>query len=103
MKKVRVIKGNIKTYARPSVNSIVVNEYKQSGKELTVYPIVKDWYELRPVDFDGVLKTEFIQKSNVEEIIQRKATTNESQKLNSPLTTKKRMKLMIKKVLGERI
>ncbi|KAF0824999.1 hypothetical protein V7200_10630 [Cytobacillus firmus] len=65
MKKVVTLKDNVKTFARPSVNSIVVNEYSKSGKELIVYPSVDDWYELRPVDVDGVFNTEFVQKIDV--------------------------------------
>ena len=65
MKKVKTIKEEVTTYARPSVKAIKVNHYKNSGKELTVYPSVNGWYELRPVDTDGVMNTEFVQKIDV--------------------------------------
>ncbi|WP_078544328.1 hypothetical protein [Litchfieldia alkalitelluris] len=65
MKKVKTISKQVKTYARPSEKAIVVNQYDEPGKELTVYPSIKGWYELRPVDFDGIMNTEFIKLEDV--------------------------------------
>ncbi|GKU83790.1 hypothetical protein [Niallia sp. NCCP-28] len=64
MKKVKT-KENVTTYARPSTNAIQVNHYGEGEHELTVYPSVEGWYELRPVDYDGIMNTEFIQKKDV--------------------------------------
>ncbi|RYL95277.1 hypothetical protein EWI07_01875 [Sporolactobacillus sp. THM7-4] len=64
MEKVKTIKDLVKTYARPSVHAIVVHTYSK-GQELTVYPSVEGWYELRPVDTDGIMNTEFVRKSDV--------------------------------------
>ncbi|WP_141603619.1 hypothetical protein [Terrilactibacillus laevilacticus] len=65
MKKVKTINKNVITYARPSTNAIVVNKHSKKGVELTVYPSIDGWYELRPVDFDGIMNTEFVQKADV--------------------------------------
>lgn len=62
---VRTIHNQVKTYARPSLNAIVVNDYKKSGQELGVYPSIKGWYELRPKDTDGIMNTEFVQIKDV--------------------------------------
>ncbi|WP_400243700.1 hypothetical protein AB3U99_21060 [Niallia sp. JL1B1071] len=64
MKKVKTLE-NVTTYARPSVNAIKVNHYEKAGVELTVWPSIKGWFELRPVDFDGIMNTEFIQKKDI--------------------------------------
>ncbi|MCJ8007978.1 hypothetical protein ACFFF5_14670 [Lederbergia wuyishanensis] len=64
-KKATIVRDNVSTFARPSVNSIVVNKYDKKGKELTLYPIEEGWYELRPVDHDGVMNTEFIQAKHI--------------------------------------
>ncbi len=66
MKKVKIIKKKVSTYARPSTNAIKINFYKKPGKEITVYSSVEGWYELRPRDTDGIMNTEFIQKIDVE-------------------------------------
>lgn len=66
MMKAKTNKSDVYTYARPSINSIVVHHYTESGVELTIYPSVKGWYELRPVDTDGVMNTEFVQVSDVD-------------------------------------
>jgi hypothetical protein len=65
MKKVKTLSKNVKTYARPSTHAIVVQTIEDMGHQLTVYPSIKGWYELRPVDEDGVLRTEFIQMTDV--------------------------------------
>ena len=64
--KARTNKHNVYTYARPSINSIVVQHLEESGTELTIYPSIKGWYELRPVDVDGVMNTEFVQVNDVD-------------------------------------
>lgn len=80
MIKVITVKNHVKTYARPSINAIIVNDHPLAGKELTVYPSIEGWYELRPVDIDGVLNTEFVQKSDI------KIVGKEQKKVaNSPL------------------
>lgn len=78
MIKVITLKDNVKTYARPSVNAIIVNEHPKAGKELIVYPSVQGWFELRPVDTDGVLNTEFVQKSDVKPLAIEKSSTQNS-------------------------
>lgn len=62
--KVEVSSDAVKTYARPSKRAIIVNEYTK-GAELTVYHFIKGWYELRPVDVDGIMNTEFISSEDV--------------------------------------
>ncbi|WEG13165.1 hypothetical protein PU629_02040 [Pullulanibacillus sp. KACC 23026] len=64
MLKMKTKKNDVITYARPSRNALVVNRYPK-GTELTLYPSVKGWYELRPVDFDGIMNTEFIRAEDV--------------------------------------
>jgi len=64
VKKVKTL-DNVTTYARPSVNAIKVNHYEKAGAELKVWPSIKGWYELRPVDFDGIMNTEFVQIKDV--------------------------------------
>lgn len=63
MKKVKVKGNNIKSYARPSTNALVVKEYK-TGDVITAYPSIEGWYELRPVDENGIMHTEFIEKKH---------------------------------------
>lgn len=65
MKQVKTLNKNVMTYARPSTNAIVVQTIEDIGHTLTVYPSVKGWYELRPVDEEGVLRTEFVQEKDV--------------------------------------
>jgi len=59
-----VKKRSVITFARPSVKAPEVNRYA-SGQALTVYPSIKDWYELRPVDDDGIMNTEFIRAKDI--------------------------------------
>ncbi|GIN69661.1 hypothetical protein J14TS2_01360 [Bacillus sp. J14TS2] len=64
-KKKAMIKNNdVYSYARPSKNAIKVNHFNE-GDEITVYPLIKGWFELRPVDIDGIMNTEFIAESEI--------------------------------------
>jgi hypothetical protein len=61
---VKVKRRSAMTYARPSVKAPEVNRYER-GQELTVYPSIKGWCELRPVDDDGIMNTEFIRAKDI--------------------------------------
>jgi hypothetical protein len=98
MKKVRTLRENVKTYARPSVNAKVVNEHINSGQELIVYPSVEGWFELRPVDTDGVMNTEFVQIRDVEEKSNKVPNDVITQNVNHP-PTPGNQKSSIKKIL----
>ncbi len=63
-KKAIVKKNDVYSYARPSKNAIKVNQFNK-GDEITVYPLIKGWLELRPVDTDGIMNTEFIAESEI--------------------------------------
>ncbi|MFD1848655.1 hypothetical protein [Oceanobacillus bengalensis] len=63
-RKATVRNKEVCTYARPSKKAIIVKHYDK-GVQLTVYPIIKGWYELRPVDVDGIMNTEFIEESEI--------------------------------------
>lgn len=61
---VKVKRDAVMTYARPSLKAPKVNEYIK-GQEITVYPSIKGWCELRPVDEDGIMNTEFIRYKDI--------------------------------------
>lgn len=63
-KKAKIIKDDVYTYARPSKNAIKVNHFNK-GDQITVYPLIEGWFELRPVDTDGIMNTEFIAESEI--------------------------------------
>jgi hypothetical protein len=65
MKKVKTLTKNVTTYARPSIHALKVQTFEDMGHLLTVYPSIKGWYELRPVDEEGVMRTEFVQITDV--------------------------------------
>ncbi|MBT2678835.1 hypothetical protein J7E38_07445 [Bacillus sp. ISL-35] len=101
MKKVRTLRENVKTYARPSVNAKVVNEHNNSGQELIVYPSVEGWFELRPVDTDGVMNTEFVQIRDVEEKsikVQNDVNTQTVNHSPTPQNQKNSMKRILKTI-----
>lgn len=103
MKKFMLTKKDIKTYARPSVHAIVINEYEKEGHKLLVYPSVKGWYELRPADTDGVLMTEFVQQCDLKKIEEPSVKHNSfsAPVSNQAYPYKRKLKTLLKKVLGD--
>ncbi|MBP1915465.1 hypothetical protein J2Z23_002446 [Lederbergia galactosidilyticus] len=59
-----VKKNSVFSYARPSKKAIKVNQFNKND-EIIVYPLIKGWFELRPVDTDGIMNTEFIAESEI--------------------------------------
>ncbi|WEG13167.1 hypothetical protein PU629_02050 [Pullulanibacillus sp. KACC 23026] len=62
--KIKIRRASVTTYARPSEKALVVQHYTK-GQNMRAYPSVKGWFELRPVDTDGIMNTEFIRTQDV--------------------------------------
>lgn len=65
LKIVKIKQANAVSYKRPSVKAIGATTYKKAGQVITVYSIIKGWFEIRRVEQDGVHFAGFIQRKDV--------------------------------------